>query len=309
MQNFSANSRGAIFMTLAMAGYVFNDALMKLVSSDLPLFQAILIRGIIACVLMFFLTRYMGQLKLDKSLMIYVTNPAILLRTFAEAAATFFFLTALFHMPIANVSAMMQLLPLTLTLGAAIFFGEKVGWRRYSAILIGFFGVLLIIQPGGDNFNVYSLYGLGATACVTLRDLATRKLPEQTSSLTVSLLSAIIVTIMGGVGTLFESWQTVETYHVFTLAGAACILMVGYVFSIMAMREGDVSFVSPFRYSILLWALLLGYFIFDDIPTAIEGLGAIIVVGSGLFTFYRERLAESKAKKLNSTMSQSGRIR
>jgi len=296
-------------MTLAMAGYVFNDALMKLVSADLPLFQAILIRGIIACVLMFFLTRYMGQLKLDKSLLVYVTNPAILLRTLGEALATFFFLTALFHMPIANISAMMQLLPLTLTLGAAIFFGEKVGWRRYSAILVGFSGVLLIIQPGGDAYNVYSLYGLAAAASVTLRDLATRRLPQGVSSLSVSLLAAIVVTVMGAIGTFFETWQPVTTPHLLFLSGAAGILMVGYVFSILGMREGDVGFVSPFRYSILLWAILLGYFVFDDIPTSLEALGAFIVVGSGLFTFYRERLVERRAKKINSTTPQTGRIR
>ncbi len=289
-QNFSSNALGAIFMMLSMAGFVFNDTLMKLVSTDLSFFQAILVRGIFATSFMTLLCAYMGAFKVEGGIFNALRHPTVVLRTLGEAGGTYFFLSALFEMPIANVTAVLQLLPLTITLGAALFFGESVGWRRYGAILVGFLGVLLIIKPGTDGFNYFAVYAVISTLFITMRDLVTRKMPRTTPSLLVSLVTAIAIALMGAIGSAFEPWQPVSPYHLAVLSGAAAILTVGYIFSILAMRDGEVSFVSPFRYSILIWALLLGYFIFGDVPDTISMIGAVIIVGSGLFTFYRERL-------------------
>ena len=129
-----------------------------------------------------------------------------------------------------------------------------------------------------------------------MRDLVTRKMPANIPSLLVSLVTAIVITAMGAVGSLFEPWQEVNGSQVLILLGAAAILMVGYICSILAMRDGEVSFVSPFRYSILIWALLLGFFVFGDVPDGWSMLGAVIIVASGLFTFYRERLVAKKSE-------------
>jgi len=217
-------------------------------------------------------------------------HPAFVLRTIGEVCATFFFITALAHMPIANITAVLQVLPLTITLGAALVLKETIGWRRYIAIGIGFLGVLFIIRPGTEGFNIYALSALAATFFVTLRDLATRKLPSDTSSVFTSLCTGFSIFLFGAMGCLFYEWSAINNLQLVLLACAGVILAAAYLLSVLAVREGDIGFVSPFRYSILIWALLLGYFVFGDIPDTLALFGAALVVGSGLFTFYRERL-------------------
>ncbi len=290
----SGNSLGAIFMMASMAGFVLNDALVKIVLVDLPLFQSILIRGIFACSLMAILCWKMGAFRVEGGAIPALQNRYIYWRCLGEAGGTFFFLSALQQMPIANVTAVLQILPLTITFAAALFLSETVGWKRYAAIFAGFIGVLFIVKPGTEDFNWYAIYAVFATLFITLRDLVTRKIPDKTPSVLVSLLTAIIIMLMGVIGSFFETWAQVETKHLIILFAAAAILMVGYIGSILAMRNGEVSFVAPFRYTILLWALLLGYFVFGDIPDGLSVFGAIIIVASGLFTFYRERSLSRK---------------
>lgn len=283
-------------MMLSMAGFVLNDTLMKLVAGELSLFQAILIRGIFATFFMFLLCAYMGVFKGNSSVLRLLGHRTVLFRTIGEAGGTYFFLSALFEMPIANVTAVLQILPLTITLAAALFLGETVGWRRYAAIIAGFLGVLLIVKPGTEGFNFFAIYALISTGFITLRDLVTRKMPDHIPSLLVSLVTAVVITMMGAIGSLFEPWHAVSGSQVAILFGAAAILLVGYICSILAMRAGEVSFVSPFRYSILIWALVLGFVVFGDIPDTLSIIGATIIVASGLFTFYRERLVARKSE-------------
>lgn len=296
MSGLSANSRGAIFMMLSMAGFVFNDALMKLVLVDIALFQAIFVRGIFSTLLMVILCWRLGALRLRGGFAATLLDRMVLLRTLGEVGGTFFFLTALSHMPIANVTAVLQILPLTITFAAALFLGEKVGWRRYAAITVGLVGVLIIIRPGGSDFNWFAIYAVIATSFITLRDLATRQMPDHVQSLNVSLISAIAVLLMGAIGSAFAPWQPLSNTQFALLSGAAAILMVGYLCSILAMRSGEVSFIAPFRYTILLWSLFLGYFVFGDVPDNYALIGAFLVVGSGLFSFHRERLTARKAR-------------
>jgi drug/metabolite transporter (DMT)-like permease len=221
------------------------------------------------------------------------------LRTAAEAIGTIFFLTALFSIPIANLSAILQALPLTVTLAAAIFLGEPVGWRRIAAILVGFIGVAIIIRPGLDGFTIFSIYGVGAVIAVTFRDLAARKLSQNIPSSRVALSAAIGVTVMALVGSLYkaESWVVPNTYEASLLLVAALCLMAGYTAAVAGMRLGDIGAVAPFRYTSLLVALILGFFLFDEWPDKWTMLGAGIVVATGLFTLYRERAIATKPKQ------------
>ena len=208
-----------------------------------------------------------------------------------------FFLTALFNMPIANVSAIMQALPLAITLAAAVFFREPVGWRRLSAIFVGFFGVMLIIRPGAEDFTIYSLYTLAAVIVVTIRDLATRRLSAETPSMAVTFYSSLGVTFFFAMAAPSQGWVPVDGYAAMMIAGASVMVIGGYICSIMVMRIGEISFVATFRYTSLVWALLLGWLVFGDWPKPVTLLGASIVIGSGVFMLLRERQINRRVAK------------
>jgi drug/metabolite transporter (DMT)-like permease len=280
------NQKGAVLMMGSMAAFTFNDTLVKALGDALPLSQILVLRGAMAALLIYALARYQGSLRLRLQRRDW---GLVALRCLAEAGATYLFLTALMLMPIANITAVLQMLPLTVTLGAALLFQEPVGWRRMLAILAGFCGMLLIVRPGPSGFDAASIYALGAVACVTLRDLATRKMSRDVPSMTVTLLASLSVLGFGLGYSFFQDWGSVSVGQFGMLAGAAGFILFGYLFSVMTMRIGDVAVVSPFRYTGLLWALILGWLVFGDWPDQLTLLGGALVVGAGLFTLYRER--------------------
>lgn len=286
MAELTDNTRGALLMMGSMTAFTLNDACMKALSDELPLFQALFLRGIGTTCFLIILTRMLGQWQFDLARRDWAL---IVLRTAAEIGAAWFFITALFNMPIANVSAILQSLPLTVTLAGALFFREAVGWKRMTAILVGFVGVLLIVQPGGDGFTIYSVYALISVACVTVRDLAARRMTRSVPSVLVALVAAAGVTVFGAAGTVFATWEPVSGTAALQLGAATFFVVGGYVFSVTAMRMGEISFVAPFRYTSLVVALILGAVVFGTFPDAITLLGAAIVAATGLFTLYRER--------------------
>lgn len=296
MPHFSENMRGAFFMVMAMLFFTLNDTVMKMAMSDIGVFQAVLIRGVVATCLISSYALMRSGPELIGAWRETCRDKGVILRTAGEVFATVFFLIALFHMPIANASAILQSLPLLVTLAAAVFFKEKVGWRRYSAIIIGMIGVLIIIRPGADGFNAYSIYVLIAALFVVLRDLATRRISPKISTLLIAIITSVSVTVMGAVVTVFQPWQSVDLLTFTQLAASAALLLLAYMASIQTMRLGEVSFTSPFRYTSLIWAIMLGYFAFGDIPDTPMIVGSIIVIATGLFTFYRERKLERAQK-------------
>lgn len=288
----SDNVRGAALMAAAMACFVTNDTLMKLTSEHLSLYQAVFLRGIVASVLMAFIAWRQG------ALLVVVPRrdrPILLGRFVGEAGSTVAFLTALYHLPLANLTAIMQALPLAVTLGAAVFLREPVGWRRYTAIAVGFLGVLVIVRPGAEGFSLYSIWALVAVAFVVLRDLTTRRLSREVPSIFVAMTTAVGITVLGAIMLPTVEWRPVATSDIVRLCFAAVFVVGGYSFSVMTMRVGDISFSAPFRYSVLIWAILLGIFVFDHIPSRWTLIGAAIVVGTGIYTFYRERVRQRKA--------------
>ena len=283
----SANQIGALFMMASMACFVMNDTLFKVTDGAVPLFQLLFLRGILTTTLVIVLARRLGSLHFNIARRDW---GLIGLRSAAEMGAAYFFVTALFNLPLANVTAILQVLPLTVTLGSALFFKEAVGWRRMTAILIGFIGMLLIVRPSSDGFNLYSIYALMAVLSVTVRDLATRRLSSDVPSMTVTLSASLTVMIFSGVASLATPWVGISALNGLMIVGASVFILGGYYFSVRVMRVGDVSFIAPFRYTGLVWALILGWFVFGDWPTNLTLLGAGIVVATGLFTLYRERV-------------------
>ena len=280
------NLRGAALMALSMLAFVLNDGLMKAVFDSMSIYQAIFLRGLITVPLIALLAWHQGALIVsiaprDRGL--------VALRVAGELGATIGFLTALKHMPLANVTAIFQALPLTVTMAAALFLGEKVGWRRWLAITIGLAGVMIIIRPGMEGFSIYSIWALVAVGCVTIREIATRKLSADLPSLPVALATAIAIGGLGAVMLPAVEWAPVSASALSLICGASLAIIGGYLFSVMTIRIGDIGFVAPFRYTAMVWALILGLLMFGEIPDMPTITGTVIIILTGLYSLHRER--------------------
>ena len=279
-------------MLAAMAAFILNDTCAKLASENLPTGQIIFIRGLIATPLIFLLAWQRGTL----------VRPAVLLhrsvfwRTIGEMAATVLYLSALFHMPIANTNAILQTVPLLTTAAAALFLGESVGVRRWSTIVIGFAGVLLIVRPGFEGFTAWSLAALAGSLAMVLRDLSSRVLPAEIPTLAVTAITTVCVMMLGGALSLAADWRPATIIDLAYLAGAAVFLTAAYIFIIAAMRAGDVSLVAPFRYSIMVWAIIIQVIVFGTWPDGLTLAGSAVLVVTGVYMFARERAVARAAR-------------
>jgi S-adenosylmethionine uptake transporter len=294
MNQLSDNTRGALLMCLSMALFTFGDAAIKATGGAMPLSQLLVIRGVLASAALFAMAWYFRGLRFQLPGQDWAL---VLARGLAEAAAAYFFLTALLAMPLANVTALLQMLPLTVTLGGALVFREQVGWRRWTAIVIGFVGMLLIVRPGTEGFTSASVYALCAVGAVTVRDLVTRRVSRAVPSLTVTLVSSITVTLFAGVWSLGQDWATLTPQLTLYVMLATMFIIGAYLCSVMVMRVGEVSFVAPFRYTGLVWALILGFLIFGEWPTPLTLIGAAIIVATGVFSLLREARLKRRVRK------------
>lgn len=278
-------------MMLSMLGFVVNDLLIKSLNGSLPNAQIMWVRGAFLSVLIFLIVWQRGlHLHWRK-----VFNKQLGARAVCEGGATLFFLSALVQLPFANLAAILQSLPLAITLGAALFLGEPVGWRRWSAILVGMLGVLIIIRPGMNEFHSASFLVLISVAFAAARDLITRRIPSHLPSLLVSGFSAVFIAALGMILTLITgNWLPMNASQLATLLTASCFLFFGYHFVVLSMRIGEIAYVVPYRYTGLLWAILFGYLFFDEVPDAYVLIGSGIVVSMGLYTLYRELSSSRK---------------
>lgn len=290
VSGFSANTSGILAMVGASLCFITSDSLVKVLGGSLPVAQIIFLRGVLATVFILVVARSLGHLKpIPRSAWGKLT-----FRTLAEVCCTLLYLTALMHMPIPNNTAIMQSAPLFLTIYAALVLREDVGWRRWSAVLIGFAGMLLIVKPGTDGFNVYTMLTIGAALMVTGRDLLTRYLPYDIPALMITLVTMAALGIAGGAITLGTGdWRPVTPWLGLLIALTAIVLTMGFLCVITAMRMGEVSVVSPYRYTILLFALFYGYILFDEVPDLLALLGMALIAGSTLYVFARERRKRS----------------
>ena len=273
----SDNARGAVYMMVAMAAFTLNDTAMKALTQDVPLFQAIAMRGALMLAGLILLAKLMGQWKpaLPRR-----DGVIIGVRCIAEIVSTVLFLAALMHMPLANLSAIMQALPLAVTLAAALVFKERIGWRRLTAILIG--------------FDIWSLMGLLSVVFVVVRDLSTRSVSHAVPSVMVAVWSSVAVTAAAALASVVQGWQPLTAGQGVLVVAASMALVVGYLFAVMVMRVGDISFVAPFRYTALIWAILLGWLVFGALPDPLTLMGAGLVVATGIFTLWRERKVKAR---------------
>lgn len=293
----TANAKGALFMAIAMAGFTCNDALVKSVTGAMNTGQILFVRGLMTTVLVVAIARWMGALGSWR----VVLQPAVALRMTAEIIASLAYVSALGAMPLANTASILQALSLAVTLGAALFLNEKVGWRRWLAIIAGFAGVLIVIRPGPEGFSLAAVYVIASVVGAAARDLCTRRIDRAVPSLFISVITAVSITVTGAVMIVpMGGWQPVSGEAFVRLAAASVLLLVGYQTIVIAMRTGEISFIAPFRYTSLIWAIAIGFLFFGEVPDFWMTIGVMIIVASGLYTFSREnrrQVAEAVAQE------------
>ena len=281
------NLRGILFMTLSMGGFAVEDLFLKILSETVPVSQILIYVGISATVLLSIISiiKRIPVLRND----IY-SNKLFIIRSFADMMGAVLIVTSISLMPLSTVSSILQALPLFITFGAVLIFKESVGWRRWSAVSFGFIGVILILKPGLSSFHPSSLIVLLAVACLALRDIVTRKISKDIHSITVSLY-AFILTTVGGIFSLpfFGNFVTLTITQWFVVLTITLFGCFSYFMLVLATRKGDISVISPFRYSRLIFALVLAILVLNERPDTLTLFGAAIIVASGYYTIWRER--------------------
>ena len=288
-------------MLAAMLGFTLEDVFIKQLSNTFSTAQILMTSGVFGSIFFTAVNISKGH----KFLRADVWTKATIARMLGEAIAAVAFVKALSLMPLSTVAAVFQVTPLAITMGAALFLGEQVGWRRWLAIGIGFIGVMLIIKPGVDGFDPSVIWVMIAVLGVVLRDLVTRVIPKHVTSSIISLQAFLAAIVVSSALLLFtsDSLVVVSAKSSGLFAGAIVFGIAGYYAIVSAMRVGDASIVAPFRYTRLLFSLTTGMIIFGERLDNLSLLGSVIIIGTGLYTFLRERkLGLEKEKfELNGT--------
>ena len=277
--------KGAALMSLCTACYVVSDVFMKYLSREIDLYQITFLRGfIVTLILLVFCFILKVSLKIPSN----KDKIIILVRSVFEVLMIYSFLTALFNMNIANANAVLQLIPLVVLFGSFLFLGKQLKQNEIIAVHFGLIGAIIVIRPGASDFNFYSIFALLAVASMSVRDLVTVNLNKKIPSLLVAFYSSLLITI---VSFLLSSEKVgfMELKNPMFIFYSAVLVSIGYIAAVAAMRFGEVTFVSPFRYTALLWAIVLGFLFFSEIPKLTTIFGGLIIIFAGIYLVYSEK--------------------
>jgi drug/metabolite transporter (DMT)-like permease len=285
------NRRGIVAMLAAMALFCANDTFVKLATATMPVSEVMTVRSAFASLLALGFVAGSGTFAQVRR----AASPLVAGRAVLEAMVAAGFITALAQMPLATITVVGQSAPLMMTALAAALGVEAVGWRRWSATLVGFAGVLIVLRPTSATVDVYGLLALAAAAVSAARDLTTRWIGVEIPSTVVTLAATIAVTLIGMVLGLVgaaagESWTAPGGREIVYLTIAGVLVTLGNYANVVAYRGAEVSVVSPFRYTVILWAIVFGLFVFGQPPDAPAMAGAALIVASGIYTIHRERV-------------------
>lgn len=285
MSDPKENLRGIVLMLGAMAVFALEDMFLKLAATSLPTGQILFLSGAFGLIFFALVVRRQGARVISP----LARHPAVLARNGGEMVGTFAYINALASVDLSTVSAVLQAMPLAVTMGAALFMGEQVGWRRWSAIAIGFAGVLVVIRPGFSGFEPSALWVLVTVAALAVRDLASRAVPPDCSNFQISAWGMGSVAALGAMMMLAGGGYAIpDQAGAVWLAGALVTGTLGYWAITAASRTGEVGVVSPFRYSRLIFAVAIGMAIFGETPDATTFCGAALIIGSGLYSLARQ---------------------
>jgi drug/metabolite transporter (DMT)-like permease len=278
------NLRGILAMCAAMALFVANDTLVKLAAAELPTHQILFLRGIMASALVAMAILWRGAQREWRSLL----HPLIVLRSLIEAFIAYTYIAALGTLSVADVTAILLLSPLLITAFSALVLKEDVRWRRWAAVAVGCVGMLLVVRPGGGVFGPAALLALLSTIGVAARDLVTRRLPATAPTLLVTASTVLLLTALSGIACLALPMAPLRPAALAWLAAAAVLVLFGNFAIVVAFRDVDVSAVSPFRYTVIVWAVAAAYVVFGETPDPLGWAGITLIVGSGLYAMHRE---------------------
>lgn len=250
MTSARANRRGMFALAGAMASFAVNDTLMKLTAQRYPLGEVITVRGVIASLMVGTILIASGHVYTLR----LAGNRLLILRTLLDGIAMVLFTSALVRMPLAELSAINLVSPLMITALAVIFFAEEVGWRRWTAITVGFIGTLFIVKPTPAAFNAWALLGICCAFGGASRDVITRRLDIGIPTTLISLMAAAGSTVFGALMGLFEEWRPMPVADIGVLTISATFVAIGYFLIVIAFRGVDVAAIAPFRYTLLIWA-------------------------------------------------------
>lgn len=288
------NIRGIFLIIFAMAAFAMEDVFIKSMTIGMPTSQTLVLLGI-GGALAFAIITVIQRGTLAPLVHRDMWSPIMLWRNASEGVSAMFFITALSLVPLSTVLAVFQAMPLATTAGAALFLGEQVGWRRWCAIGVGFLGVLLIIRPGGEGFQMAALLPLAAVFGIALRDLLTRQLDPSIPSTSVAFY-AFLVCIPAGLALIPISggFVTPDAQGLLLMLGATVFGVSGYYAIVIALRIAETSIIMPFRYSRLIFSIALGIIVFGEDPDHWTYVGAAIVIGTGIYTFWREQRSRAR---------------
>ena len=273
-----SNLRAIVSLVIAMGVFIASDSCMKLALADAPLFQLVFMRGYAAVTLSLMLLVALNQAKDIRRMF----NPWLIARGLLEVIANFSFTFAILYMAIADVTAIAQTCPLLVLLGARLFYGERLGSVRMFLVAVGIAGALLVAQPGTTAASPYAVLGFVTALAAAIRDLITRKVPQEIPALVVAFTVLVCLMIAGGIGMVaFETPVMPGTHHILLMLLAASLLIAGHFFVFVAYRIGPARTVAPFMYTLTIWAVLSGVVLFGDIPNelAIAGMGLVVLAG------------------------------
>lgn len=287
----SDNRRGILSMLAASLSFTTGDALVRLTSAGLPVSQIMFVRGVMSVIIVLSLMYATGVLSEVRAL----GNKILAGRSLVEAITTTTFIMALPHLPLANVISIVSAAPLIMTAIIVLLGLQTVGWRRWAAILTGFVGVLFVVQPSASGIGLPALLLITCATFVAVRDLFSQRAPSGISTLAITLGTTLSVTVTGAVLGLFQTWQWPQTKEMIWLACAACCVACGNYFIIRAFRNSDPTIVTPFRYISILISVIMGFAIWGELPNALAAIGALLIIGSGIYTIWRERVRSREA--------------
>ncbi|NBO42231.1 MAG: DMT family transporter, partial [Betaproteobacteria bacterium] len=249
------NRRGVIAMSVGMVCFVINDTLVKFVSHSLPASQLIFLRGLMAVLGLLLLAKVLDKQAFNREWQHHLTQRWVLARSLLDGLASLVYLSALFHMPLGNATAINMSTPLLIALFSGLLMGVHISLRNWMIIGLGFVGVILVVQPQAEGFNVWAWVALAGTCLHALRDLSVRFIPPTVPSMVITVGTALSATVLAGIWSLAHEWVDLSAFTWLMVASASVFLSSGYFFLIKATRVADMSVIAPFRYMGLLTAV------------------------------------------------------
>ena len=286
LKNFKrgpSSLRGILCMRGGALSLTINDAMAKYLTQSYPVGQVMALRGLSIILLLIAFLFFMNNLRALK----IFSWKGHLLRAGAMTGSTFFFITGLSLLPITDAIAIAFVAPILTTILGVIILREAVSWKRWAAIFVGFFGVIIILQPTSDAFKIAAIAPMGAAAFGAARDVITRAISGSENSLSILFTSMLMITIAGFL-TYPLGWSAVKPSHIWIFITSSLLVGLAQYLMIEAFRLGEVALISPFKYSSLLWATLIGLVIWNDLPSKHVVLGAFILILSGIYLLKNE---------------------